>query len=485
MAHLRSATDQSLVRALRHRAASDPAFRESLARVLTADAKYEDYVQRKKNEGGTPLPREQWEAYVFGRDPGAPQKPPPQETPEEPSMPSRQRDDLIEKLKRHTRRRRQRAWARAMWTPPGEHKRQFKPKALFPEKEIKDLPRWASQSHSDPDRLFAQAEEAQDHMLDWLDRGEGIDKALGAEVVRRDEDPDAEIDYSTPGPVVVIGSTKKREAAADKVRERYGGNWSEGAVDLVRASIAVDKYEDLRDVIDKLKKSGMELVSRPRNRFRDATAAGYRDVVLNARLPNGHVMELQLHLKPILEAKEQNHALYSQIKGLDDKVRDKEEIPEDVMEQFQTLTSRQREVYERAWRESASRSEPSSIFDAPKAVPRPKVPKRKRRTKRAEESPLYFDVDGLPVKWAQPKVPVIHGGDEPTRVDSLAWFAERAVPITEHEFDELVEARERRRSSGKEKKAATNPLVSALRRRASQDPDFRRALRRALTGEKQ
>jgi hypothetical protein len=476
MAHFRSASDQNLVRALRHRAASDPAFRESLARVLTADAKYEDYVQRKKDENGTPLPREQWEAYVFGRDPGAPQK-------------SEQRKLLIENLKRQKGRRTQRMWGRGMWAPPGEHRRQFKPKALFSEAEIEKLPRWALQSHSVPDRLFAQAEEGHDQMLDWLDRGEGIDKALGAEVVRRDEDPDGEIDYSTPGPVVVIGSTKKREAAEDKVRERYGGNWSEGAVDLVRASIAVDKYEDLRGVIDKLKKSGIELVSRPRNRFRTATAAGYRDVVLNARLPNGHVMELQLHLKPMLQAKEQNHALYSQIKGLDDKVRDKrrEEIPEDVMERFHTLTSRQREVYERAWQESASKSEPSSIFDAPKSLLLPKIPRRKRKTpvsKRAEESGFYFDVDGLPVKWVQPKMPVIHGGDLVAPVDSLAWFAERAVPITEEEFDNLVEARERWRSSGK-KKVAGSPLVPALRHRAFQDPDFRRALRRVLTGERQ
>jgi hypothetical protein len=327
-------------------------------------------------------------------------------------------------------------------------------------------------------------------MLDWLDRGEGIDKALGARTVRRDEDPDAPIDLEKPGPVLVIAPPKTEAAADDKVRKRYGGDWAEGAVDLVRASIAVDKYEDLQDVVKKLKDSGMELANQPRNRFREATSAGYRDVVFNVRLPNGHIMELQLHLKPILEAKDKNHDLYSQIRGLGEELGDDEAMSEEQRRKLDEATMQMRQRYDSAWEEAVSRSDAQSIFDAPPSFPQDRPLKRRKKLparpkRRAAVAAKFFDVDGLPVRWEAPKVPQIQLPDKMLPVKDLAWFAERAVPIGEDEFKILVKARQEKRSSKpkEDKKAHADSLAEVMRRRAETDPAFRRALRGALRGE--
>lgn len=462
MAFLRSAADQNLMRLLRARAEDDPAFRESLARVLTAEAKYEDYVHRKQQEGSPDwLSRDDWEVWVFGKE--SPSGKADQSDAPEPAEPP-QDQKVPDAVKSRVKRMKKRLFTkdlRQVWERRNE--RGKRPKRLFSSEDTEGLPKWASQPQSNPERLMAQAKESVPLMLDWLNRGKGIDKDIGAQTVRRDEDPDAKIDFSQEGPVVVIAPPKTKKAAEDKVRERYGGDWSEGAVDLVRATIAVDKYEDLMEVVEKLKESGVELAAKPRNRYRDATSSGYRDVVLNARLPNGHVMELQLHLKPVLQAKESNHGLYSQIKGLDEKPSD--ELAEEQQRILDENTRRMREIYDRAWEEATARSEAASIFDEPSKLSRPSFKSKKG----AEEGPLYFELDGLPVQWDRPKRPQIHGGKKVIPVDSLAVFAERSVPIGKDEFELLVRDRKKQRS-GKE--------ARSVRRSALKNLEFREALRR-------
>jgi len=511
MAQLRSATDQNLVRLLRARAEGDTAFRESLAREIQAEPKYQEYIQRKRQEGASQwLSEEDWEAYVFGKEPAneAPAEQPVEQAPtqeqSEEQRPSEKADPDAKEEKRSDRlmgrvkqfiknRRRQRGkkfWEATQTTGS-------MPKRLFPTRETRHLPKWAAQTSNNPERIMAQAQESQSLMIDWLNRGRGIDKAIGATTVRRDEDPKAEIDLSQKGPVLVIGPPKTKKAMEDKVRERYSPrgvpNWSEGAVDLIRASIAVDRYDDLAGVVDKLKESGIELVSKPRNRFRQATASGYRDVVLNARLPNGHIMELQLHVKPMIKAKDKTHGLYQEIRGLDTK--DKDELNEEQQALLDRVAAVQRASFDAAWEMSLEGVEPESIFDAPlfSESKKPKKPKRRKRAGEEEgEETLYFDVDGLPVSWDRPKIPKIHGGGEPRKVQDLAWFMERAVPIAKDEFEILVNARKETPPKGKddkseksEKAARDLHLLAAMRRRAATDPEFRSALQKAMRARKE
>lgn len=477
MPSLRSSTDENLARLLRARAEADPTFRESLSRVVTADAKYEDYVQRKQQEGGQVLPKEEWEAYVFGKAPSSGGR---RRGPFEKKGPGGRAKRTIDRMMR----RRRMKEITDLWEA-AETKTKKRPKRLFPFSETKDLPQWASQPTGDRDRIMAQAKEGQSLMLDWLDRGEGVDKAIGAKTVRRDKDPDAEVDLNQEGPLVVIAPRKRERAAEEKVRRRYGGNWAEGAVDLVRATIAVDKYEDLTGVVDKLQESGIELVSKPRNRFRQETAAGYRDVVLNARLPNGHVMELQLHLKPILKAKEENHPIYSRIRGIGEEASDEGELTPEMRRMLDEGTRQMRQRFESAWQEAVRMSDAESIFDPPPSES-PKPKRRRKRKKTGTSEVRHFKVDGLPVRWKTPKLPrIYHGPDDSVQVDDLAWFAERAVPITQEEFEGLVKRWVKKSATARDVREThdADPLVEAMRHRAAADASFRDALQSALHGQ--
>jgi hypothetical protein len=333
--------------------------------------------------------------------------------------------------------------------------------------------------------LFEQAKEAYPQMLDWLDRGEGVDKRLGARVVRRDRDPDARMDLDREGPVMIIAPNKDRTEAERKVRDRYGGDWREGAVDLVRATIAVDRYDQLHEVVDRLKESGLQLVSQPRNRFREPTEAGYRDVVLNARLPNGHIMEIQLHLKEVLRAKEEAHKEYRRVKGLDDKITGRgrgpaTELSTDDLQLFDDATRRMRELYDSAWQQAIAGVDPASVFVQPSEFQQSKSQRRKKKQKvrkfkvTAQENAVFYEMDGLPVRWVRPKLPMIEGSDEPYPVDSLVAFAERAVQIDEDAFNDLVDQRRNRRSG---KKA----FRDRMRLAAANRPEFLRVLRNVLS----
>lgn len=85
------------------------------------------------------------------------------------------------------------------------------------------------------------------------------------------------------------------------------------ARDVVRSSIAVDHPNQVKGVLDAVR--GTFTVVREKDRFTNPKG-GYRDHLLNVRMGNGLVGEIQVHVKPILRIKEtQGHHLYQQLRG--------------------------------------------------------------------------------------------------------------------------------------------------------------------------
>ncbi len=58
-------------------------------------------------------------------------------------------------------------------------------------------------------------------------------------------------------------------------------------------------------------------VVRTKDRFLNPTGDGYRDILLNIRMPNGHVTELQLHMRQVLRAEERGHDFQNEARGLE------------------------------------------------------------------------------------------------------------------------------------------------------------------------
>lgn len=180
---------------------------------------------------------------------------------------------------------------------------------LFDEQEIASLPDKTTQPFKSEEEIYKSANEALDHFKDWLDRGKGLCSKLGIKTMTQSPDDLEDKEWTEPGGMLFIAPLKGKERATSKVTTDYGGDWSQ-LKDVVRGTIAVDTLEELAGLTEKLKKGGMKLAQKPKDRFAKPTEEGYRDVLMNITFPNGHVGELQLHVKVMTLAKTKGHNPY-------------------------------------------------------------------------------------------------------------------------------------------------------------------------------
>ncbi len=145
----------------------------------------------------------------------------------------------------------------------------------------------------DLDKLYKQAEEAQPELYEKVNQ----------------------IASETSGVAKLPQALKGRERAMEKTMADYKGDVSK-LVDIARGSIVYKSFADLMGGLDVCNRN-LTLV-REKNRFAQPTPAGYRDILLNVQLSNGHIAELQLHLTQILEVKSgAGHKIYEEVRKIE------------------------------------------------------------------------------------------------------------------------------------------------------------------------
>lgn len=298
------------------------------------------------------------------------------------------------------------------------------------------LPENAIQRAKSWKELYSTTQEAHEHQVSWLGESSQIAKELGARVIREDLGSGGSHGnhanwYKLKGPVVLIGPIKSERRAKEKAKSAYGGDLTY-ITDIVRASIGVDHVDELPKVLGTLRKSGMVLASRPRNRFANPTIAGYRDLIYQVRYPNGHIGELQLHIKAMLAAKEKGHEYYEKARSIFSKAQKK---GKDTLSAKETQVLREtiammKELYERAWEEGGG------AFAAQQHHQKLVV-----STTSKGSASEYFNFNGLPAKWEYGKIPVVFlkkgGGYNYNQIYDLEAFFHEAEPISEIEFNRL------------------------------------------------
>jgi hypothetical protein len=220
---------------------------------------------------------------------------------------------------------------------------------IFPPQEIAHLPEKAQQFASSEDELYGQAEVGLEEMLDFLDRGRGVDRTIGARHYM-DMQTLTDEDIDKPGPIIVTAPLKSRDRAREKVEMDYDGDWSK-ITDVVRATIAVDTIDEVPALMDTLKSLGLNLAQKPKDRFANPTEYGYCDLMMNLILPCGHIGELQVHVKPILKAREKAHYLYEQLRDIEGKAKSegREEMTPEESEKISSLYRQMVSFYRKAW----------------------------------------------------------------------------------------------------------------------------------------
>lgn len=181
------------------------------------------------------------------------------------------------------------------------------------------------------DEVIEVAKQNEEDYHRILNMGLGVSKALGATAV------DARVDGAfmdllnkvdagqLEGPFVLIAplktaSEKGLKRAREKVEKNYDGDWGQ-LKDVVRGTIAVDKYDDIPAAVKALREHvqsrGWTLSMRPESRFANPTPAGYRDIQLFIESPDGMQCEVQVNTKAMWVAKEKyGHKMYEESRSL-------------------------------------------------------------------------------------------------------------------------------------------------------------------------
>jgi hypothetical protein len=218
--------------------------------------------------------------------------------------------------------------------------------------------------HKTEDAVFSQAAETKPKYDAFVDTGEGISQAIGASVYRVNSKADfkavlRDAENGPPGPMVVLAGLKGKKRAVEKVMSKFGGDYSR-LTDVVRGSIVVDDVSQLDRVMGEIRQQAQKQgwrVSEVENRFKNPTAAGYRDMALRVTAPNGHVTELQVNTKAMLVAKEtKGHAMYEEARAIDAKAGlEKRPLTPEESTRIETLNAQMRDLYAKAWTASRRR----------------------------------------------------------------------------------------------------------------------------------
>lgn len=149
------------------------------------------------------------------------------------------------------------------------------------------------------------------------------------------------------GEALIPPTLKGRARAQEKITADYSGDASQ-IVDLARSSIVFKSMKELDQATAALKSSAK--IVREKDRFAKPMN-GYRDRMYNLEMPNGHIVEIQLHLDAIMTIKNgRGHALYEQQRAIEAKSKAAGRKPTPAEDaEIETLGREMKKLYDQAF----------------------------------------------------------------------------------------------------------------------------------------
>lgn len=142
---------------------------------------------------------------------------------------------------------------------------------------------------------------------------------------------------------VVLPPLKARERAERKVAKDYK-NKPQYLCDVLRCTIVCRDLGEAQRALAAVAELGEPV--RIKDRFTSPRPTGYRDANVNLRMSNGHIAEVQIHLQPMLEAK-QREIFYYRLRDLDAAAADRR-LTRRESEQRERLLLAARTLYDSA-----------------------------------------------------------------------------------------------------------------------------------------
>ncbi|MEL6911863.1 MAG: hypothetical protein AAFO85_16925 [Cyanobacteria bacterium J06598_4] len=154
------------------------------------------------------------------------------------------------------------------------------------------------------------------------------------------------------GEALIPETLKARQRAEEKIAADYGGDAAR-ITDLVRSSVIFETESQVTEALDIIRQD-MNVI-RVKDRFQ-SPVNGYRDVLLNIRMPNGHIAEMQLHLRSILDVKYKfGDKLYNEIRTIEaDAKQAQRDLTPAESRRIEQLSSQAQQLYDEAFAQSQS-----------------------------------------------------------------------------------------------------------------------------------
>lgn len=219
--------------------------------------------------------------------------------------------------------------------------------ALFAPADVEHLPEKVNQPAKTWDELVEKGTEGLVHFKEMIGK---VSQAMGLKTGIKPDDITPE-QWDNDDGYAFVAPLKGAKRAKEKCEADYGGDWSQ-LRDIVRGTISVPTMGHVKQALEHMKASGLEIAQKPKNRFEKPTPEGYRDLMTFVRLPNGMVAELQVHVKSMTQAKEKGHKDYEITRTLQGKHNEPEPTdkwPEEDHTKFYEAVKRQKDIYNAAW----------------------------------------------------------------------------------------------------------------------------------------
>ena len=139
---------------------------------------------------------------------------------------------------------------------------------------------------------------------------------------------------------------KSKARAIEKIESDYAGDASK-LLDIAGSKEVYETVDDLYSALEKFNKKYkiLKIKDRIQNPFN-----GYRDILMNVQMENGHIVEFRLHLKEMDEVAEGiGHQLYEQQRSLE-ALMEKRALTSKEKDLYKELVEKQNELYDKAWK---------------------------------------------------------------------------------------------------------------------------------------
>ena len=147
------------------------------------------------------------------------------------------------------------------------------------------------------------------------------------------------------------GGLKGRKRAKEKIEVELGGDPSR-LMDISRSSIEYDNIDQVYQALQFILRHGYDVV-RLKDRALAPLPSGFWDIHLNLRMPNGHIVELQLHLSKIRRySLGEGHRYYVRIREIRSRAfRENRPLTPDERSLIDRLNGEQRRAYRKMFKQ--------------------------------------------------------------------------------------------------------------------------------------